>query len=301
MVEIINTNSKEVRFVTVVGMVLNFVLAIAKFVLGTIGQSQALVADAVHSLSDSGSDIIIIVGSFFWDNPPDRDHPYGHKRIETLISIIIGFMVAAVGVFICWRGINNLINENYVKPGLVAAIGSFASIVVKEGLYKWTIYRNRGMKNSALTANAWHHRSDAISSIPVLFAIVIAYFYPELIILDAIGAVVVSVFILASAYKIITPGIEEILDTGVSYRKLEQIKEVVKSVSEVRDVHDVRTRRVGGGIFIDLHIVVDPTLTVLKGHHISNEVVNELKSDERVVDVLVHIDPYDDSIPEITL
>ncbi|MBR2963909.1 MAG: cation transporter, partial [Lentisphaeria bacterium] len=178
---------RTVQFVTVVGMTLNIVLSIAKAAGGVLFHSQALLADAVHSLSDLVTDLAVIFGVKYWSAPPDRQHPYGHGRIETLVSAFIGIALAAVAVGLAWDAIGTIRHGSEHGPaGFAFAIAVF-SIISKEVLFRWTRAKARQVHSSAMEANAWHHRSDAISSIPAAIAIAVAYFFPKLQFIDPVG------------------------------------------------------------------------------------------------------------------
>jgi cation diffusion facilitator family transporter len=269
---------------------------VSKFVVGIIGNSRALIADAFHSASDFSTDIAILRGSRFWNQPPDSDHPYGHRRIETLMSIVIGLVLASVGVFLVYDAVEALRAGKKSSPTLIAAAIAFVSIVVKEWLYRYTLNVGKRIKSSATIANAWHHRSDAISSIPVVIAITVSYAFPQLYFLDSIGAILVSIFILQAAFKIAWPGISEVIDRGASKEVEEKLRRMATNVPEVQSVHELRTRYSGGSLYVDLHIVLSPKITLQKAHDISNRVRDTfLASDLDILEVLIHLDPHDDS------
>lgn len=287
-------DSYEVRRVTFTGLIWNAFLSVVKFVVGLLGNSQALVADAVHSASDFVTDIVVIVGSHFWNSPPDAEHPYGHRRFETLISIGIGLAIVFVGIGIGYNAVCNLIAGKGRQPEFVVAIMAVVSILVKEVLFRYT--RNAGVKirSQALEANAWHHRSDAFSSIPVLIAVGVAIVFPEFWFADAVGALIVSLFILHSAFEIAAPGVRQLVDRGASPEVLDKLKLIALSHSKVISLHGFRSRYVGNDLHVDVHIVVDAEMTLRAAHNVAEEVEQLLiDSDENVVDALVHIDPYD--------
>jgi len=286
----------DVRKVTLLGMGINIFLSIFKFIAGVLGNSRALVADAIHSLSDLSTDVAILIGSYFWNQPPDKEHPYGHRRIETLISIAIGLVLASVGVLLALEAIGSLSGKRESgPPKLVAAVMAFVSIMVKEWLYRYTLKIGKRLKSSATVANAWHHRSDALSSIPVLVAILVSYVFPQLFFLDAVGAILVSLFILQAAFQIAKPGILEIIDRGASKEIDEKIKNIALTVSEVKSIHKLRTRYMGGSLCVDMHIVLTPSITLYNAHLIGNQVRDSLiASNLDIIEVLIHLDPHDD-------
>ena len=283
---------RTVQFVTVVGMILNLVLVFAKAAGGLFFHSQALFADAVHSLSDLVTDLAVIFGVRFWTAPPDQSHPYGHHRIETLVSAFIGIALAAVAVGLASDAIGTLRHGSEHRPdGITFAIAAF-SIISKEILFRWTRRKAREVRSTAMEANAWHHRSDAISSIPAGAAIAIAYFFPSLRFVDPVGAIVVSGFILHSAWKIIQPTLLELSEAGVSQEDQAKIYRMAASLPGVIGAHALRTRNAGSSIWADIHITVDPNMTVREGHDLSHQVRDLLvNSDLNIVDVVVHLEP----------
>ena len=286
-------DSAEVRKVTWVGLAWNAALSVAKFVVGIFGNSQALVADAIHSASDFVTDVAVIVGSHFWNSPPDAEHPYGHRRFETLITIGIGLAVAAVGVGIGYKAILALLAGEASHPELSVAIMAFASILVKELLFRYTRNAGKKIRSQALEANAWHHRSDSFSSIPVLVAVIFAIVLPQLWFADSVGALIVAFFIMHSAVDIAWPGLRQLVDYGANANVLENLKNIALSHPKVISLHGLRSRYVGSDLHVDVHIVVDDQMTLKDAHDVAEQVEQLLiDSDENVVDALVHIDPY---------
>ena len=175
---------KILRRVTWVGLFANLVLSAIKFAAGTFGRSQALVADAIHSLSDLTTDIAVLAGSHYWSRPPDENHPYGHRRLETLVTVFISVVLMAAGIGIGWKAISTLHQEHAAPPSWIAVLAAFVSIISKESLYRWTAITGRRIKSPVMAANAWHHRTDALSSIPVLVAVAGARLFPTWSFLD---------------------------------------------------------------------------------------------------------------------
>jgi cation diffusion facilitator family transporter len=285
-------DAREVRRITWIGLVGNILITALKLVVGIVGSSQAVVADAVHSLSDMTTDIAILVGVRFWSPPADECHPYGHRRIETIVTVGIGVALAVVALGIAYRGIATVRDEHIEQPGRIALIGAIISIVVKEVLYRWTIAVGRRIKSSALRANAWHHRSDALSSIPAALAVAVAIINPRLSFMDHIGAMVVALFILHASWKIIKPALAELTDSSAPADVAGHICRVASGTKDVRDVHALRTRRMGPGIFVDLHITVDGSMSVLQGHDVSEAVKHRIQEQvPNIFDVVVHLEP----------
>jgi cation diffusion facilitator family transporter len=290
---------KIVRQVTWVGLLANLFLAGFKFIAGIIGKSQALIADAIHSLTDLTTDIAVIAGSHYWSRPPDDDHPYGHKRLETLVTVFIGVVLVAAGIGIGWKAISTLQQKHATPPGWIAVLAAFVSIICKEVIYRWTAKTGKRLKSPALAANAWHHRTDALSSLPVLFAVAGARAFPSWSFLDHLGAAVVSIFILHASIKIIWPAISELIDAGVPSATRKKISAMALKNEDVLQVHDIRTRYISSSIQVDLHIVVDGSITVREGHFIADDVKDRIIGEiPEVLDVIVHVDPPERAVSE---
>ncbi len=287
--------AQSIKRITWIGMGSNLFLAVLKFIVGTLGNSQAVIADAVHSLSDMTTDLAILFGVKFWTAPADEDHPYGHERIETVVTVLIGFILGFVAVEIGYEGLAGLRETNIRQPGKIALIGAVCSILLKEMLYHWTLSTGRRAKSPAVIANAWHHRSDALSSIPALLAVSAAILNPELAFVDHIGAFVVSLFILKVAWDIMKPALHELTDGGASRKQRRQIRSLALDVSGVETVHKIRTRQFGESFFVDLHVLVDGEMSVRNGHDIAESVQKRLiDQGPDIADVVVHIEPYGD-------
>ncbi len=288
-----------VRKVTWVGLFANLFLAGFKFTAGILGRSQALVADAIHSLTDLTTDIAVIAGSHYWSRPPDESHPYGHQRMETLVTVFIGIVLAAAGIGVGWKAISTLHAKHASSPGWIAVMAALLSIICKEAIYRWTAIIGRRVKSSALAANAWHHRADAISSVPVLIAVAGARIFPSWSFLDHVGAAVVSIFILYSSIKIMWPGLSELIDVGAPTEIRKKIRTSALKNEGVLQVHDIRTRYVSSSIQVDLHIVVEGSLTVREGHDIADDVKHRIITEiQEVLDVIVHVDPPERALTE---
>lgn len=290
---------KIVRQVTWAGLSANLFLAGFKLIAGIIGKSQALIADAIHSLTDLTTDIAVIAGSHYWSRPPDDDHPYGHKRLETLVTVFIGVVLLAASIGIGWKAISTLQQEHASPPGWIALVAAFVSIICKEAIYRWTAITGKRVKSPALAANAWHHRTDALSSLPVLVAVAGAKAFPSWSFLDRLGAVVVSIFILHASIKIIWPAVSELIDAGVPSETRKKIRAMALKNEDVLQVHDIRTRYISSSIQVDLHIVVAGSITVRAGHLIADDVRDRIIGEiPEVLDVIVHVDPPENAVSE---
>ena len=285
----------QIKRVTWIGLWVNVLLSALKLAAGIIGGSQAIVADAFHSLSDAPIDIAMLVGVTYWSKPPDGGHPHGHGRIETLVTGGIGILLGGVAVGIAIVAVATVREHHAHPPGLIALGAALLSIVSKEALYRWTVKVGRRIESSAVVANAWHHRSDAFGSIPVLLAVAGARIHPAWFFLDHLGAVVVSVFIFQTGVMVAWPALKELVDAAAPARDLETIRRIAQGTRGVREVHAIRTRSSGGALQVDLHVLVDGNMSVRRGHDVAEEVEQRLVSEgPHLTEVIVHIEPFDE-------
>lgn len=286
--------SQQVRRITWIGLFVNLFLATVKFIVGIVGSSQAVVADAVHSLSDMATDIAVLLGVGFWTAPADEDHPYGHWRIESLVTIIIGVSLVLVALGIGYKALSTVREVHLKQPGWIAIVGVLFSIVLKEILFRWTLRIGEASKSSAVVANAWHHRSDAISSIPALFAVAAAAINPKWAFIDHVGALLVAIIILKVSWDIVAPAFSVLIDRGASRKERDRIRAIAMAIEGVEHVHAVRTRRLGAGFHVDLHVQVNGEMPVSLGHDICGKVKHALLAEgPEVMDVVVHLEPYE--------
>lgn len=276
------------------GMGLNVLLTLCKLVVGFVTQSRALISDAVHSFSDFFTDGVILVGSRFWSQPPDAGHPYGHRRIETLVTVLVGGVLAMAGIVIGADAIGAILHsDRVVTPGWPAFWIAIISIISKEWLYRWTTAVGHRTGSLALQANAWHHRSDAISSIPVAIAIAASHISPAFHFLDSVGALIVSGLLLQVAWHIMGPALGELTEIGAPKKLTDEIARLARAVPGVKDVHSVRTRYSGARLLVDMHVLVDPEIPVREGHAIASRVCDALHGHYKsIVEVLTHLEPY---------
>jgi cation diffusion facilitator family transporter len=250
------------------------------------------VADGVHTLTDALTDLAVITGALFWGRPPDSCHPYGHRRIETLSTGMIGAALLITALGIGWQALERLHEGPQNPPGMIALAAAIVSIIVKEGMYRWSAAAGRRLKSPALTANAWHQRTDALSSVPVAAAVAANAAAPALWYLDSVAALLVALVIIKAAFDICRPAIRELMDAGADARVVQHISAQALQVAGVRQVHAVRTRSVAGSMLVDLHVLVDPALNVRDAHTIAQQVEQCLLDEgSDIVDVLVHIEP----------
>lgn len=279
---------------TLVGAAANLFLAVIKFVGGIVGNSTALVADAVHSLSDLLTDGVVLFTHKIGSIPRDEDHPYGHGRAETIGATIVGAIIILAGIGLgvtVWE----VISSGAIKvPGWLAGTAAVFSILTNEWLYGYTRKIGERMKSPALIANAWHHRSDAISSVAALIGIMGAALGVP--VMDPIAGGVVGLMVIKVGYNILTEGVRDLMDTALSVEKTKEIQKIIDGIPQVLEFHDLRTRRIGGVVFMDVHILVDTDLTVTEGHKTAESVRRKLiNAMDNVEDVLVHVDAEDDS------
>jgi cation diffusion facilitator family transporter len=299
MIAVMETATMEsrvsrVRFAGWIGLIINLVLAAAKLAAGLLGNSQAVVADAIHSLSDTVTDIALILGVRYWSAPADEQHPHGHRRFETLITVFIGLTVATAAVGIGWDAIKSFGKPSH-PPSIIALVAAVFSIAIKEALYHWTVKIGRATGSSALVANAWHHRTDALSSVPVAIAVAVAMVDHRLAIVDQIGALVVAVFVLHAAFRIIRPALDQLVDAGAPMAHRRELERLAFDVDGVRAVHAMRTRYIGPELAVDIHIEVDADLSVAEGFSIARQVKNDLlEHGPMVADVVVQIEPHEE-------
>lgn len=283
------------RRVTWTSVILNLVLAVAQVIVGLVANSQALVADGVHTLSDLITDGMVLFALKHSAKQADEEHPYGHRRIETAVTLALGIMLVVVAVGIAWRAGDRLLVDPapFIAPSAIALWVAFATLIAKEGLYRYTMRTANRYGSAMLRANAWHHRSDAISSLIVVVGIggaLYGYGY-----LDAVAAIAVSVMVAKIGAELGWQAMQELIDTGLDPEDREAIRRVIQEVSGVKALHLLRTRRMGGQAFVDVHILVDPFVSVSEGHQIG-EVVRQrlIQQIAAVADVMVHIDTEED-------
>jgi cation diffusion facilitator family transporter len=292
----LNQRRREINIVTLWGVLINIILSVAKLLGGFWGHSQALIADGLHSLSDLASDGMVLLAARHAGEEADEDHPYGHARFETLATVGLAVLLIIVGLGIAYDAFLRLVDS---KPASTPAIYTLwiagFSVLSKEALYHYTRIVARRINSSMLEANAWHHRSDAVSSIVVLIGIIGAQMgMPKL---DAFAAIVVALMVLKIGYELGFSGIRELVDTALDPAVVDAIRDKILAHEDVRELHMLRTRRMGQNALVDVHILVSPRLSVSEGHHISEAVEKSLiDSFEEINDVTVHIDPEDDEL-----
>ncbi len=295
---------RKIYKVTLIGTVVNAVLIALKFVAGLLGRSSAMIADAVHSLTDFVTDVIVLVFVHLSGKPRDKGHEYGHGKFETFATLLIGVLLVGAGIGLMINGIRLVIaslhGETLPEPNWIALSVAIISIVSKEILYRYTVKVGKEVRSEAVVANAWHHRSDAISSLGTLVGIAGAMFFGvKWRILDPLAAVVVSLFIIKSGWDIIKPSTAELLEASLPDKDVEEISEIIRSVPGVKDFHNLRTRKVGNEIAVDVHIKLDGNLSLVEAHNIATEVEKGIRSRFGEGSMInVHMEPWREDVKD---
>lgn len=290
---------KEIYKVTLIGSAVNAVLIVLKFIAGFVGRSSAMVADAVHSLSDFISDVVVLVFVRLAGKPRDKGHEYGHGKFETLATMIIGVLLIIAGLGLMINGaetvIRSLKGEALERPTMLALVVALLSILSKEWLYRYTLRCGKKLNSPAVTANAWHHRSDAISSLGTLVGIAGAMFLGERWrILDPIAAIVVSILIIKSGYDIVKPCISELLEAALPEDKQSEIARLVTGVPGIVAVHNLRTRRIGNGIAVDFHAKMEGDITLREAHEKATAAEHAIRKAFGANSIInIHMEPVD--------
>ena len=292
-----SSREKGIYIVTIVGSIVNFLLLVFKFFAGIAGHSAAMLADAVHSLSDFITDIVVIVFVRIAGKPEDKGHDYGHGKYETLATAIIGLLLLCVGFGIFWNGASSIYTflrgGQLESPGVVALVAALVSIVSKEILYQYTVIQGKKLNSQAVIANAWHHRSDALSSIGTAIGIGGAILLGDhWRVLDPVAAVVVSFFIMKVSVRLLIPCVDELLEKSLPEDVEKEIEQTVLSFPGVSQPHHLRTRRIGNYYAIELHVRMDGKITLEEAHSTATAIENKLKEMfGKGTHVGIHVDP----------
>ena len=292
-----SSREKGIYKVTIVGSIVNFLLLVFKFFAGIAGHSAAMLADAVHSLSDFITDIVVIVFVRIAGKPEDKGHDYGHGKYETLATAIIGLLLLCVGFGIFWNGASSIYTflqgGQLESPGVVALVAALVSIVSKEILYQYTVIQGKKLNSQAVVANAWHHRSDALSSIGTAIGIGGAILLGDhWRVLDPIAAVVVSFFIMKVSVQLLIPCVDELLEKSLPDDVEKEIEQTVPSFPGVSQPHHLRTRRIGSYYAIEIHVRMDGKITLEEAHGTATAIENKLKEMfGKGTHVGIHVEP----------
>lgn len=273
---------KETYRVTIAGSIINILLLAFKFAAGILGHSAAMIADAIHSLTDFVTDAIVLIFVRLGSKPTDRDHDYGHGKYETLASAIIGVSLLVVGMMICYSGVTKtyhaMCGEPLQQPGFIALAAAVASVVLKEWAYRFTVRVGRRCHSEAVVANAWHHRSDALSSVGTTVGIGGAIILGEKwAVLDPLTAIVVSFFIMKAAWSVLSKAVGELTDGSLPKETEDEIESIVSEDNEVSVVHNLCTRRIGNRIAIEMHVRMPGETSLYVAHRHATEIEKRLK------------------------
>jgi cation diffusion facilitator family transporter len=293
----LNERAERAIRITYLGVAVNVVLLTAKFAAGVLGNSQAMIADAVHTLSDFATDIAVLIGIRYSRKPKDEDHAYGHGKYETIAAAVVGLVLLLVGLKIGWDAIHTIFDavrgEPVPKPAQIAFWAAIASIVSKEILYRKTVLVGRAIENDAVVANAWHHRSDALSSVGTALGIGLATFLgAQWTIMDPIAAIVVSFLLLKVALDIVKDQIGGLTEQSLSAEVHAEIEALALSFPDISYPHNLRTRTVGKTVVVDLHVRVNPEMRVADAHSVVSELEDKLRArfgEDTIANV--HIEP----------
>lgn len=288
---------KGIYEVTIVGSLVNFLLVVFKFIAGIVGHSAAMIADAVHSLSDFVTDIVVLIFIRISNKPIDKDHDYGHGKYETMATAIIGSILLLVGFGILWNGASEILSfirgNQLQRPGVFALVAAVISIIAKEVLYRYTVKEGKKFNSQAVVANAWHHRSDALSSIGTAIGIGGAILLGDnWRVLDPIAAVVVSFFIMKVAIQLLIPCLDELLEKSLPDDVEKEIEDVVLSFDGVSQPHNLRTRRIGNHYAIEVHVRMNGNITLEEAHRTATAIEDRLRKQYgKGTHVGIHVEP----------
>lgn len=285
---------QQTKRISLLGAVANALLGLFKVVIGITGHSQALIADGIHSFSDIGTDILVIIAAKMGSHGPDQDHPYGHARIETFATMILAVILVIVGIVIASRSILEVAHLHHLfKSGKLVIVMATVSIIANEFLYRITRHVGERIQSRLLHSNAWHHRIDALSSLVVLIGVIgtqLSFLW-----LDNVAAIIVALFIVKAGIDLAWPNIKELVDTGLSEADTKKIIDYICHVPGVQSVHQLRTRSLGNAVFADVHVQVSHEISVSEGHYIADQVYDTLVNGNfSISDALIHIDAEDD-------
>ena len=288
---------REVYKVTIAGSIINVLLLVLKFAAGILGHSAAMIADAIHSLTDFATDVVVLVFVKLGNKPMDSDHDYGHGKYETLATAIIGISLFAVGMMICWSGLvktyHAFLGEELQQPGIVALVAAVASVALKEWAYQFTVRTGRKYHSEAVVANAWHHRSDALSSIGTMMGIGGAILLGDhWAVLDPLAAIIVSAFIIKAAWGLVMQSVKELTDASLSEKEEDEILKTASEEEGVGEIHNLRTRRIGNNIAIEMHVRMPGSLSLYAAHERATAIEQRLKQKYGAdTHVGIHLEP----------
>lgn len=286
-------NEKIAIKVSIISIILNCLLTLIKFISGVISKSSAMISDSVHSLSDVLSTFVVIIGVKIANKKADSDHPYGHERIECVSAIILSGMLFIIGALIGINGIKNVTNSsNLVMPGVLALIASIISIISKEAMYQYTIRVSKKINSAALKADAWHHRSDALSSIGSFIGILGSRLGFK--IFDPLASVIISLCIIKVSIDIFKDAIDKMIDKSCDKEVIDKVISVIEKNESVKNIDDIKTRQFGNKAYVDVEISVDENLLLKDAHKVAEEIHNSVENEINIVKhCMVHVNPYE--------
>lgn len=286
-------NEKIAIKVSVISIILNCLLTLIKFISGVISKSSAMISDSVHSLSDVLSTFVVIIGVKISNKKADSDHPYGHERIECVSAIILSGMLFIIGALIGINGIKNVTNSsNLVMPGVLALIASIISIISKEAMYQYTIRVSKKINSAALKADAWHHRSDALSSIGSFIGILGSRLGFK--IFDPLASVIISLCIIKVSIDIFKDAIDKMVDKSCDKEVIDKVISVIEKNESVKNIDDIKTRKFGNKAYVDVEISVDENLLLKDAHKVAEEIHDSVENEINIVKhCMVHVNPYE--------
>lgn len=287
-----NTNEEKIAYkVSFISILGNIILTIIKFISGLIAHSQAMISDSVHSLSDVLSTFVVIIGIKISNKDADKSHPYGHERLECVAALILSIMLFITGIAIGYAGIIKIMSNSKIKtPGLLALTASIISIIIKEAMYQYTIKVSKKINSSSLKADAWHHRSDALSSVGSFIGILGSRLGFKL--LDPIASIIICLFIFKVSIDIFKDSIDKMIDKSCDEKTINKIIEIIDRRSEIKNLDDIKTRQFGNKAYIDIEISVDGNMILKDAHEIAEKLHDEIEEKLPVVKhCMVHVNP----------
>ncbi len=286
------TRYKEIRRVTIVSVIINGILATIKILVGLLGSSAAVFDDGIHSLSDLLSDALVFAAGYYSSAEPDESHPYGHYRFETVVTVLLSAIIIVIGVCIGYSAAQHLLHKTYIIPDVYTIWAILLSIVANDGLFRYILKIGNKIDSDMLRANAYHSRSDSLSSFAVLIGLIGSFMgYPFL---DSVAAIVVGIFIIKVGMELGWKAIYELTESGVKKEEKQEIENTISVLPGVKQIHQLRTRKLGGKVFLDVHVLIEPDSSASEGHFIAETACVALQNKiKNIEDITVHIDTED--------
>ncbi|MFI3256299.1 MAG: cation diffusion facilitator family transporter [Psittacicella sp.] len=274
------------------GFIVDIILGFFKVIIGTFSFNAALIADGVHSFADVVTDGVLLYFAKFWNAPPDRVHKYGHGKIETIASVFMGFFLLTIAIIITYEAVIAIINSSTITTNeVLVVIISVISILAKEFLYRSSSYYAEKINSQALKANALHHRTDSISSFVVIVAVICNLVFPTFHYFNEIGAIIIALILLKMSWDLVYTGILELTDISDNVIEAELLKMAIGN-QDIKEIHKIRSRKLGGKILIDMHMLIDPNLSLRDAHDISERFKDKVMSvNSNIQDITIHIEP----------